>query len=201
MAALFSTSTDGGFRHQIVVDGASPYSWASFAWLNTTGVPTHMLAYDPIVTPTAADVDPVMIYICGVVATQAAGGTTAGTHGVGQYGTWNTAATIAVRGYVNGAWSTTTYGPVGFIWNGGAYVPLFPSFSIANDDSKDDCYQLLYIHYNTVTGKGFYKGYSTLFYWEGVARTTGSTLSVTGTKDRVVLCDVTLPWDGSDATI
>jgi hypothetical protein len=198
-AALFSLATDGGFRHQIVVDGASRYGWASFAWINTTGVPTHMLYYDPVTSNTTADVDPSVIYLNGTVAASANGGV-AGA-GVGQWESF-TRNNSKLFGYSNGVWGATIFGLMLAVSNAGTYKNWSAGNAVADDDGKDNGITMPYTQYNTTTNFGMWKGFSSgLVCWSSVARVTGSTLTTSGTKDRVVLCDVSLPWNGTDTTI
>ena len=199
-AALFSLATDGGFRHQIVVDGASRYGWASFAWINTTGVPTHGLFYDPITSGTAADVDPSVLYLNGVVSASTLGGV-AGS-GVGQYESFARNYS-KLFGYSNGTFAATIFGMILAVSDTGTWMGLFPFAGVVDDDTKDNLMGMPYTQFNTTSHVGMWKGLSSLLSWINVVRATGSTFSTTGagSKDRVALCDVSLPWDGSTPTI
>jgi hypothetical protein len=200
MAALFSLATDGGFRHQIVADNASPYGWASFAWINTTGVPTHGLFYDPITSGTAADVDAVVIYLNGTVAASAAGAQSGA--GVGQ---WESFARNNGKlfGYSNGSFVATIFGCQLMVSNAGNFRSVVPNGGVVDDDTKDNLIGMPYSQFTVASNTGMWKGLSSLLSWVNVTRTTGATFSTTGagSKDRVCLCDVSLPWDGSAPTI
>jgi len=198
MAALFATSTDGGFRWSALADNASPYSWASFAWVNTTALPTHALFYDPVTVPTAADVDAIAIYINGVISANTLGGV-AGA-GCCQYESFMRNNT-KLQGYYNGTFSTSLFCPALMVSVSGSYYLAVPAGLGANLDSKDDVFNVPIIYFNTSTNKGSWKGLSTLMKWPSVIRATGSTLSTVGSKDRVIICDISLPWDGSDPTV
>jgi len=198
MAALFATATDAGFRWSACADNASPYSWASHAWVNTTALPTHALFFDPVTVSTAADVDAVAIYINGVISANANGGV-AGA-GCCQYESFlrNNAK---LQGYYNGTFSTALFAAALMVSNTGTYKLVGPSGLDVNLDSKDDVFNVPIIYFNIATNLGSWKGLSTLMKWPGVIRATGSTLTTTGAKDRVILCDISLPWDGSTPTV
>jgi hypothetical protein len=198
-AAFFGTTADAGLRHNLVADSANGYGFASFAWVNTSGIPTHGLIFDPMIAPPTADTDPYAIYINGIISSSANGGV-AGT-GNFQYESIlrNNAKFV---GYTPaGVWSTSIFGCTLMVSNAGTYKLVGPSGLNANADTKDDAFQIPVIYFNTSTNLGDWKGFSTLMYWSSVIRSTGATLSTTGTKDRVIVCDISLPWDGSTPTV
>lgn len=195
-AALFATTADGGFRHNLFADG---YNACSFAWVNTTGIPTHGFLFEPTVTPPAADVDPVVIYINGIISASANGGV-AGT-GCFQYESFIRNNT-KFFGYIpGGAWSTNMNGLALMASNAGTYKLVAPAGMNADADTKDEAYTVPLANFTTGTNLGDWKGFSTNLAWSSVARATATTLTVSTTRDRVVVCDVSLPWDGSVPTV
>lgn len=54
-----------------------------------------------------------------------------------------------------------------------------------------------FAYFSTATGSTGWKGLSQNIFWRGVMRSTGSTHTVSSTRDRIYLGFVSLPWDGS----
>jgi hypothetical protein len=64
----------------------------------------------------------------------------------------------------------------------------------------DDSFPILYVRRASLGGNAGYKGVSSMLKWTSISRNTGDSLSTTNpgvSRDRVVIGDVSIPWDGS----
>jgi len=198
-ATLFATTTDGGFRHQLLADNANGYSFASFAWVNASALPTHGFLFDSLTSPASADGYACSIYVNGIIAnTSGGGGSGAGCF---QYESIyrNNGKIFGYKS--DGTWSTTILGCALAVSESGTVKLMAPFGMNVDADNKDPLFPIPMVHYNTITDLGDWRGFSTLLRWSAVSRTTASTLSVSTSKDRIILCDVSLPWDGSTPTV
>jgi hypothetical protein len=198
-AALFATSTDGGLRHNLVANYADGYEFASFAWVNTSAIPTHGFFLDPLTDPAAADGYALSIYINGVISASVNGGVA----GAGAFQYESICRNYSkMFGYkANGSWSSTIVGCTLACSNAGTIKLMSPYGMNINADNEDDVFKIPVVHLDTGTNRGDWRGFSTLMRWSSVIRASTSTLSTTGSKDRIILCDVSLPWDGSIPTV
>lgn len=197
--SLFGTATDGGFRHNLLADNADGYSFASFAWTNTAALPTHGFLFDPLTECASGDTYGLALYVNGTIASSANGG-------VAGAGCFQCESVFRNYGKMfghkfDGTWSTTIVGCGLMCSNSGTLRSMSPYGLYTNGEGKDDVFKIPVIHLNTGTNFGDWRGFSTLLRWSSCARATGSTLSVSGSKDRVILCDISLPWDGSTPTV
>jgi len=94
-------------------------------------------------------------------------------------------------GYLGGSWSSIT----GCAYHD-AYGQTFPGYVPVNPYSgKDDRAPIIFAKPSAYGNRPYgYKGKSKLMMWEGVIRSNGDTKQG---KTRIVLGDITLPWDGS----
>lgn len=192
---FFGTNTDGGFRHNIVADNADAYGWASFAWVNTTGRPTHCMVFDPVTGVTTADDDPVVIYLNGTLSSQSDGGNTGS--GPGQWQSLMSSSNAHLFAYQAGEWKNSIRSCGLTVFEGSTTRMMIPYGLNVDEDGDDNTMVVPYVDFNNSTGRGDWKGFSSMILFAGTARATGTTLSISSTKDNVVLCDIALPWDGS----
>ena len=68
---------------------------------------------------------------------------------------------------------------------------------------KEDLLPILFANKNTAGGTAGYKGTSMMLRWVSSQRSTGDTISTTGTasRDRIVIDQAILPWDGSNPLV
>lgn len=183
-------STNAGYRQQMGADGASPYGFWMGCYPNGGGTPNAGIVFDPMTSTPAEDTDPIAIHIA------TASGSAFAQAGLGL----NTSATSVSR----------MCGWLGF-GLGGAFVSLpactynaggstvAPSGLPSNPhNSKDDGIPIFYMRRASETAPQGYKGIGSLMFWLGTTRATTSTLN---SKARIVIGDVSLPWDGSTTPI
>lgn len=182
-------STDGGYRAHFMADNSTPYPfyffcYANGGWPGTTGLPA--LLFDPVTNADAADTDQAVIYVAVTADTTPFGishyaGTTSGPKGYLKKG-------LAGEGFVTipAAYYQAQVGT------------LVPANLVSNPHSgKDDEFPVPYMRQQAQANPTGYKGVSRIVHWRATTRSTGSTLSVTVSKDRVVISSCSLPWDGS----
>lgn len=188
----FSTwfGTNASYRQQVGADSASPYGFWMACYPSGGGSPNAGLVFDPVASVPAEDTDPLVLHIA------TASGSAFLQAGLGS----NTTATTVSR----------ACGWLGF-GLGGAFVAIpacnyaaggstiAPSGLPSNPhNSKDDCIPIFYMRRAAETTPQGYKGVGSLLYWLGTARATTSTIN---NKARIVIGDVSLPWDGSTTPI
>ena len=78
---------------------------------------------------------------------------------------------------------------------------VYPVFGSTNPIStKDEAFPIVYARRGVIANPG-YKGVGFMMKWLGVSRTTGDTLTVDSTRDRIVFGDVSFPWQGTVPTV
>lgn len=65
---------------------------------------------------------------------------------------------------------------------------------------NDESFPIMYMRRAAIANPG-YKGVGSFMKWLGISRTTGDTLTLSTTRDRIVFGDVSLPWQGTVPTV
>lgn len=208
---LFGTA-DGGWRHHIAVDGASPYGWYSVGYPTGGGGVTHGLFMDPL-TQTAGgatpDVDAYCFYANGRTTENMEGGALIWELTSGQGPAF--VGGYLKKGLAGEGWvmiNALSY----YIYSGTASMACIPDASnlvagtglgINPHTGLDDIFDILYGRRSGLAAPFGYKGKSTLLKWTGKRRLSGDTLSVAsaGAKDYIVIGHVALPWNGSTPSV
>lgn len=183
--------TDSFYRWNVAADDAAPYGFWAGAFPTGGGVPTGAFVYEPLSGLEPTDAGKYAIYLSG---------SGQNPFFVGQLSNESVAAAS------NTMWSSTpSTAPLSSDWRAcpalvlGMYnsVDIVPSGLPTNPlSSKDEVFPIVYAR-RAALSPAFYKGVGTLMKWCGTTRTTGDTLSVSSSRDRIVYRDVSLPWDGS----
>lgn len=188
----FSTwfSSNTSYRQQMGADGASPYGFWMACYPNGGGSPNAGIVFDPVTSTPAEDADPIVIHIA------TAGGSAFVSAGLGS----NTTSTTVTRscGWLAYGLGGSFVALPACTYNAGG-SPVAPSGLPSNPhNTKDDGVPVIYMRRSAETAPQGYKGVSSLMYWIGTTRTTSSTIN---NKGRIVIGDVTLPWDSSTTPI
>lgn len=202
-AAWFS-GTDGTYRCSIGADNAAPYGFYVACWTTSTAstlTSGGAFFFDPMLSGSypSEDVDPVVLY-CPQTTSQ------------------SDSPWLAVS-LSSEAVAASDDNPVkGYLrkeLTGGAWVSIsamqlctanpsivFPAGAGSNPHNlKDDGVPIVYARLGTLPTPCGYKGVSSFIRWVSANRATGQALTVSSTRDRVVVGHVSLPWDGSTPTI
>jgi len=79
-----------------------------------------------------------------------------------------------------------------------AGTPVFPLYAGSNPHNfKEDGLPIIFARRAGVSAPGGYKGASSFLRWLGAGRGTGQALTLSTTRDRLAVAEVSLPWDGS----
>ena len=177
---------DTGYKLQTGADNASPYGFFVVTYPNGGGNPQAGLVFDPLTGTPAEDTEPVLFFI-GVSGTSAflSGSITATT----------TSSTMSrccgwLAFGLGGSFVTI---PAATMLIGGSTV--VPNGLPSNPhNGKDDGITMFFSRYAGMTSPNGYKGASSVMKWNGTSRSTPNTFA---TKTRLVMGDISLPWDGS----
>jgi len=186
--SVFFTILGGLYRWKVGADNAAPYGFWSASVLNGGGLPQACFVYEHFTAAEPTDAHPLMTMLA---TTQAAGQVFGNVHMV--------ALSVADRTVMyswypstgaSGGWyvRAMTYG-----YNTSGIPGGFPNNLISLKD------EVLPIPYGIINGGTIpaYKGVGYIMKWNGTARQTGDTMSISGSRDRIVMADVNLPWDGT----
>lgn len=180
--------TNGAYYCHMMFTDSAPYM---FYWIAYPigGGNTNLFAFlhDTLLNYDAADQDPLISYIAGP----------------------NVGNVLQIGNYASG-----TAGPWGWLkygLSGASFVRIpanyyqnqsgqaCPSNMPSNPHSgNDDSLLVPYIRQTSLGAPIGWKGTSSLVRWRGLDRSTGSTIDIApGTKNRIVIGHVDLPWDGT----
>lgn len=187
-------NTDGTYRAHVGADNAAPYSWWFATYPTGGGTPNGGMVYDPVQVPAAADTDPVVISVA-----ISSGGFTAAT--IGAVSTSSTAARVV-------GWLKHNLVGAGYVAIPGNKIAsvgggdLAPEGAGSNPHSgNDDMFPIIYGRPTGQAAPQGYKGISSVMYWNGTMRATGDTLTVSSSRDRLILGQVSVPWNGQVPTV
>jgi len=83
-------------------------------------------------------------------------------------------------------------------WSNNGNTLVVPANTGTNPhNSDDDVYPLIYIRQATYTAPIGYKGVSAFCTMLGTSRSTGDTLTISGSSDHIVLGQFVFNWNGS----
>lgn len=224
-AAMFSNngSYEGITRcHSIADNGLGPsgsqpsipygfVNWGPVQGGNTSGLsvasnPTNFVfMFDPMEQGTAApqDIDPFAAYA------DASGGPFSYNNGGNTFWSSDTAGGVgfgfSIRGWMRRGQTNQTYTAwqalIPWSVNGGTMVNHFGSNHITRND---DLCPVIYTKNSADGGLSGYKGISSFVRWQGTFRQVNDTLSTDpsgSTRDRIVVGQCNLPWDGTSVPI
>jgi hypothetical protein len=182
-------AADGSYRWNVGADNALPFGFWAGAFPTGGGTPNAGLCLDPLISTEPTDADQFVFHMG--VAGQSPFTQTPLTNESGSSTTFRTFSQIisSTPGSNYAEFPTVTLNlPSGVV------VPnALPTNAIT---TKDEAFPLIFLRRAAIATPG-YKGVSTVMRWTGTNRVTGSTLTVTTTRDRIIYGQVSLPWDGS----
>lgn len=178
-------AADNTFHLNLAADNASPYGF----WMgiilngNTNSANTGGMLFEPMIGGPSSDPDPYVIYV-----EDSAGGSS-----------WTEAKVIGVtaKAWFYKGLSYETFTGLGGCQMFGSAV-CFPLKAGSNPYTfKDEIGPILWARKVTNSSILGIKGFGTVMKWNGTKKISGSTLTVSTDKDRIVLADVNFPWDGT----
>jgi len=184
-------AADGGtYRWNVGADNTTPFGFWAGSFSNGTATTQAALVLDPLFSTETLDADKFVVYACinGSSAYSIASlCSTAGTASNFRITSQNISS---APGSNYSEFSALRY--LDNITN-----VLVPGGLVTNPiTTRDESFPMIFARVNTLANAGF-KGISTVMRWTGTPRTTGDTLTVTTTRDRIIYGSVSLPWDGS----
>lgn len=198
----WSIGATGAWRYNMAADNAAPYGfyWTGAAQ-GVTGVNgnTCGIVLDPMLSGSydASDVDPYVFYFCNKGSNSAL--VTGEPFGYLTNGMATESKNFAGQSYIRKGYADSI-----FTWMTAAKQMAISSLDIIPNGlmpspytSKDPVAPIVWMHRFVTSGLSCVKGVSTMMKWNGVYRNTWDTLSLLGSKDRIVGGSVNLPWDGS----
>lgn len=188
--ALFAAN--GGYRFNAMVDTATTGGFYSFGFPTGGGTLTHSWVDDPLTNCASTDGFKFALHMSQVGMAQ------------GQVQTETFAASTAFL-----ASTTPKTSPVGTDFLGYPALALvsssnsavIPKASAVNPISGADPAVPMILWRRSALANPAYKGLTTYLRWLGIARTIGDAFTVSTTRDRICVGDVSLPWDGSVPTV
>lgn len=186
-AAWFST--DNSYRFLCMADNAAPYGVWSGAYQTSGGAPSHKFMLDPVSVADATDANKYVASACGTTTPWSVGGPTLDTN---QSATCRTFACAPTAGTPASAVPCA------------ACILVTEATAVPNNvgtsplSGKDERIPVMYARRAGLGGTPFFKGTSTLWRWTGSSRATSDVQTVNTAKDRIIIGDCSLEWDGSD---
>lgn len=182
-------AADGLYRWNVGADNAAPYGFWAGSFPTGGGNPAAFFCLDPLFSTSATDADQYWMHVsvtgqngCAVTSINSESGTSTSFRNLSQIISTSPGSSYAEF--------------PGLIFNLSA-TQIIPNGIPTNPISvKDEAFPIILARRSAIATPG-YKGITTLMRWTGVARTTGDTLTLTTTRDRIIYRDISVPWDGS----
>jgi hypothetical protein len=184
--------TDNTYRYEVCADDASPYTFWSASFANGGGTPRAVLLLDKLTgEPTDGDTYLTYSYYSNSTTGLFATSLLAETASASQQCSYAT---------IPAASPTTLIQMPCATYNNGGNV-IVPSNVTTNPiTTKDELLPIVFMRRSAIASPG-YKGIATMMKWPGTLRTTGDTMSVSSASDRIIMGEVSLPWNGSSVKI
>jgi len=185
---LFTTAATYNFH--MAADNASPFNWWCTSMVNATAVLDAILLFDTMVAGSfnAADEDPAIYYV---------------NLGTGALDSGQLYSASGPKGWYKKDLSGELFVPIhAFIYQSGSVGVFVPGLTGTNPyDGDDNHFPVPYGRASGDTTQVGWKGFGTMMRWLGTNRANMDTLSDGGTRTKVTIGDVVLPWDGSVPSI
>ena len=189
-------SADGSYRWNVGADATAPYAWWAAAFVIGGGPPLTAIVYEAVTAGAPGDSN---IYIVYNAASAAAASPFIA--GAGSGNDMSSSSQTAIGSYLSahvaslGVGALVDMPAMKMTYDGGPTA--VPKLMGTNPlTGKDEAVPITFMRPAPLAGAG-YKGLSTVMLWQGNARATGDTLTISTPRDRIVYGDVSLPWDGS----
>lgn len=185
--------TDAAYRWQGGADNASPYGFWNTSFTIGGSAPQAVFVLDPLTNTQPTDAD---LFVIHFSASGNSGLTTAALHSLSGTST-NYRITSQIISTAPAA-SYAEFPAILYTTPGGQAVPNgMPVNSITGND---EAFPLILMR-GVVSGNAGYKGITSIIKWTSISRTTGDTLTVSTSRDRIIMGQTSLPWDGTVPTI
>lgn len=187
--------TDGGYRWNVGADSAFPYTFWSGSFLTGGGNPVAVLCQEYFLAAEPTDGNLYMV-VSGANANPF-------TNANLSLQTRTTGSTIRSLTTLAATSPTTNIDvAAAAYWFGNGTQLLYPDTGGVSNPitGKDEVLPILWARSAAVANPG-YKGVGTMIKWTSLSRSTGDTLTVSTTRDRIVYGSCSLPWDGSVPTV
>jgi len=174
------------YKYHMAADNAAPFTWYCESALNGTGALDAILLFDTMVAGSfnALDQDPAVYYVSN--GSTALDSTTLGGS-AGPKGWYQK----DLAGDVFVAMPTAVY-------TSSTLGQSIPENTGTNPyDSDDNHFPIPYVRPSGAISQIGWKGFGSMMRWAGVNRANMDTLSDGGTRTKVIIGMVVLPWDGS----
>lgn len=170
------------YYQHVIASNASPYTWYNITYQKGSDDPNTVSFMEYLGTTVAAgDTDPYIYFNSQRTATCTG------------YGILS-AENAGCFGYLNNLGTPTIVNISAPLFLAGGQI-VIPTFIGSNSyTSKDEEVPLFLARRGALASPTGYKGVSNNVFWKGSNRATGDTLS---TLTRIVIGDLTFPWDGS----
>lgn len=203
--AIFAAAFEGSSRVNAIADdgvsgSAAPYGFVLMMWPAGGGNTCNSFLWDPMAPGSAnpLDSDPYIFYI---------GASGQGNGYVTNSNTFchDSNGSASPQGFLRHAMNGQSFVQFGGCWpvdqeGGTGIIFLTPSNTGGNSASTfDDLIPIPYLREAVVGGNTGYKGFSSMLRWNTTQHNTGETLSLNNlgtTRDRIVIDDANMPWDG-----
>ena len=176
-------STDGSYRWKVGVDDTSPYNMYAFALPTGGGSVTSSWIIETLDQLQATDADGTYIFL--LWDDPVFGNLWLDTVSNGSGHCFVPSATPTV-------W--TPYGAFVYYSDSVRVVPT--NIGTNAISGEDELFPVPFGRKAGVANSG-YKGVSAQIKWAGTARSSGDTLTVSTTRDRIIFGDISVPWDGT----
>lgn len=196
--------TNNTYVWNVIADSSAPYGFWCAAWAfssDPTAVFTAGLVFDPLTGTVSGDVCNYVVHV----------GRGNGTMYFGNYGYLGSEGQShsSTQFYHNATYlaSTTAAGATAIVPH--AYIPMNTDASclcVASGRAGgsptnpvtgyDETFPIMWGRRAGLSNDGF-KGVSTIMKMRGISRSNGDTFTVSTARDRISICDFSLPWDGS----
>jgi hypothetical protein len=204
----FVGSNSNTYRLNVSADNSAPYGfWAGWFPYGTTGTTcSGMMVFDPLLDGTydSNDADPYIFYFPNAQASTPPTASGNGSNVVGSISYESPGGVLSLYKDKTAALTVAIVNTPGLILvSGGTPSLTVPASLSANPFSgKDEVVPILYARRSALSSPGF-KGMGTLMKWTGTQRNTGDTLSIasSGAKDRIVMGQVSFPWNGTSVLV
>jgi len=181
-------------RFYIGADNAAPSGWyAASICLVQGGIrPMNMWFCDPLLPGSypSEDTDPYVI----------ASGYNNYATDINWYASsfYSESNSMLARGFLGSLASSSfvpLYIPAGVTYSGSGWIPWWLGSNPFS--AKDDLFRCIWARRNSLTAPTGYKGISSTFSYSTVPRNHLDTMSVSTTRDRFLIGNMWMPWDGS----
>jgi len=188
-------TTDNTYRWNVGADGAAPYGFWAGAFPNGGGNPTTGFVYDPLTATEATDGHTYAIYVSGSSPFASSGALSTESFGATSNYLWSSVPKVSPTG---SDW--TFFSAMCLFVQTGAQLVIPTNTPVNPITSNDQMFPIVLARRSALATPG-YKGATTIMRWQSPDRTTGDTLTVSSTRDRIIYRNVSLPWDGSVPTV